>query len=174
MAATERPAKLARLTNMRRGLPYMSASAMSALLKDVKEQGLPEMIGRKDITAARVEAIQKADAPFGSLVQSVQVMGRNGKPMAVDIISPLAFLAHAFQQPGGFHDLMARRLQECPCSLESQWDFLLYSDEVTPGNPLGEARRKLWVMYRSFKQTGPIGCRKDNAGSQSCVSGHQW
>ena len=139
----------------------MSASAMSALLQDVKAQGLPEMIGRKDIKASRAEAIQEAGGPFGPLVQSVEVIGKSGKPMAVDIISPLAFLAHAFGQPGGFHDFMATRLQECPCSLESQWDFLLYSDEVTPGNPLGEARRKLWVMYWSFKQVGPIGLQKE-------------
>ena len=57
MTETDRPAKLARLTHIRRGLPYMSASAMSALLADVKESGVPEVHGRKNIRAARAAAI---------------------------------------------------------------------------------------------------------------------
>ena len=57
----ERPAKLARLTQMRRGLPYMSASAMAALLQDVKDSGMPELCGRKHIKASRVEAIKDAN-----------------------------------------------------------------------------------------------------------------
>lgn len=56
-----RPAKLARLTQMRRGLPYMSASAMAALLQDVKDSGMPELCGRKHIKASRVEAIKDAN-----------------------------------------------------------------------------------------------------------------
>lgn len=56
-----RPAKLARLTQMRRGLPYMSASAMAALLQDVKGSGMPELCGRKHIKASRVEAIKDAN-----------------------------------------------------------------------------------------------------------------
>ena len=45
MAESDRPAKQARLTQMRRGLPYMSASAMSALLKDVKEHMAEKILG---------------------------------------------------------------------------------------------------------------------------------
>ena len=161
MESTERPAKLARLTNMRRGLPFMTASAMAALLKDVKESGLPSVCGRKDIRASRTEAIALASGPFGPLIQSIQVIGKSGKPMSIDIISPVAFVAHAFGQPGGFHTFLARKLQQCPCSLGKQWNLLLYSDEVTPGNPLGEARRKLWVVYFSFKELGAVGLQKE-------------
>lgn len=162
MAESDRPAKLARLTQMRRGLPYMSASAMSALLKDVKETGMPEVHGRKDIRASRAAAIGLASGPFGSLIQPVEVFDKKGKPMVVDIISPLVFLTHAFGQPGTFHEFMLERLQQCPCSLESPWQLLLYSDEVTPGNVLGEARRKLWVIYTSFRQFGAIGLQKES------------
>ena len=156
----ERPAKLARLTQMRRGLPYMSASAMAALLKDVKESGVPELCGRKHIKASRVEAIQMAGGPFGPLIQSVEVIGKAGKPMSVDIISPLAFLAHAFGQGGSFHDFFIARLKQHPCTLEFQWHFILYADEITPGNPLGEARRKIWVMYWSFREMGGTALQK--------------
>lgn len=110
----------------------MSASAMSALLKDVKETGMPEAHGRKDIRASRTAAIQLASGPFGSLIQPVEVFDKKGKPMVLDIISPLVFVTHAFGQPGSFHEFM----------LDSPWQLLLYSDEVTPVNVLGEARRK--------------------------------
>ena len=54
----------------------MSASAMSALLKDVKETGMPEAHGRKDIRASRTAAIQLASGPFGSLIQPVEVFDK--------------------------------------------------------------------------------------------------
>ena len=156
-----RPAKLARLTQMRRGLPYMSASAMAALLQDVKGSGMPELCGRKHIKASRVEAIKDANGPFGPLIQSVEVSGKAGKPIKVDIISPIPFLAHAFGQAGSFHDFMKERLCKQPCTLDRPWHFILYADEVTPGNPLGEARRKLWVMYWSLREMGGLGLQKE-------------
>ena len=50
---TDRPAKLRRLEDIRRKLPYLSASALASLIKDFEDQGIPELSQRKHIQEAK-------------------------------------------------------------------------------------------------------------------------
>jgi len=45
-SSSSRPAKLQRLNEMRRSVPYVSKSALAAILDDVKTNGLPELRSR--------------------------------------------------------------------------------------------------------------------------------
>lgn len=40
--------------------------------------------------------------------------------------------------------------------MDSKWKWILYSDELTPGNALGDARRKILVMYYSWLELGGV------------------
>ena len=51
---------------------------------------------------------------------------------------------------------MHARLLAKPPSPEAPWNLILYSDEVTPGNPLSPANhRKYQAIYWSFLEFGP-------------------
>ena len=106
----ERAQKVARLSQMRRSLPHMSSSAMAALLKDIKDSGLPAVIGKKKIKEARSLAISQAEGPFGPLVQSFNAFTKDGKAIAIDILPPLVFISHAYSQPGGLYNLLDKKV----------------------------------------------------------------
>ena len=55
----ERKAKLARLNDFVRTKPACSASAMAAILKDVKQNGLPDLIDRNAIREARSDFVNE-------------------------------------------------------------------------------------------------------------------
>ena len=44
-----RPTKLARLQELKRTVPYVSKSALAAILQDIHEKGLPDLHSRKHI-----------------------------------------------------------------------------------------------------------------------------
>ena len=46
-SSSSRPAKLQRLNELRRSVPYVSKSALAAILEDVKTNGLPELAAQK-------------------------------------------------------------------------------------------------------------------------------
>jgi len=47
MAMDSRPEKLRKLQHLRQAIPYTSKSALEAILKHVKDEGLPELVDRK-------------------------------------------------------------------------------------------------------------------------------
>ena len=47
-AASGRPAKLQKLHDLRRGVPYVSKSALEGILKTIQEKGLPEVVHKGD------------------------------------------------------------------------------------------------------------------------------
>ena len=72
----------------------MSASALSALVKDMKDNGVPELSGRSHITEAKTAEIAKHDA-YGPLLQEVEVQGKAG-PMSVELVNLLTLLFAAY------------------------------------------------------------------------------
>ena len=51
--------------------------------------------------------------------------------------------------------MLKERLEAKPSSYEDPWRFIIYSDEVVPGNQLSfHNLRKCWVLYYSFMEFG--------------------
>ena len=147
----ERPAKLRRLNDFRRKLPHLTASALAAVLLAVSLEGLPDVFDRNSIRQSR-DQIGHVDAtPFGPVVQSITVFDTNDSPMDIPIANPFANLWTAIRTCSNFQALIMDRLLAKPCSYEQPWNLILYSDEVTPGNPLSTAnKRKIQAVYYSF------------------------
>ena len=75
MACMKRPAakrsrteQLGELESFRRNVPHVSASALSAITKEGKARGLPELDSRDDVRAARDAAVD-AETEYGPLYQ---------------------------------------------------------------------------------------------------------
>jgi len=159
--------KLRKLEQFRRRVPHASESALSAIIKDIRVHGIPELHLRKDFYNAKLNQIG-APTPYGPLNMEINVQGRKG-PMTLHNLNPLAMLYKAYHQGGGFTNMMDHRHSCQPSSPGRPWKLILYADEITPGNPLAtENKRKCWAVYASFVELGGILLQKET--SWLCIS----
>ena len=156
----ERAAKLRRLDRLRRKIPHVSASALSAILAEVASHGIPERRSRRDIGIARDEMVH-CDTPYGKLFMHVPVV-RGGAACTMLVINPIALLWKSFREGGGLTAHMTECLVKKPSSPEEPGGLIVYADEVIPGNALSfDNKRKLWAMYFSFCEFGPVALQRE-------------
>ncbi len=142
-----RPAKLRRLEDIRRNLPYLSASALASLIKDFEDQGIPELSQRKHIQEAKKVAVSKHHA-YGPLIGDIPMVYNDGSSKNMLVVNFLSWLQAAFGQGGSLTQLVKEKHAANPSSPSNCWKLLMYSDEVVPGNPLGHTQaRKIQVVY---------------------------
>lgn len=104
---------------------------------------------------AREEKLKEI-TPYGTMLHKLTCERTNGSTAALTIINPFAMLYVATLRCEGFARLLKAMCAAHPPSHESPWRFILYSDEVVPGNVLAPRNlRKVWVLYWSFMELGP-------------------
>ena len=158
-----REAKLRKLNDFRRQLPHVTASALAAILGEVAAHGVPESHSRQDLSSSTAAVMQEA-TPYGPLLIDVDVVGKDGSATKMLAINPLAMTYKAFAQGGSFTDLMLAKMRDAPPTPELPWQLILYADEVVPGNALShDNRRKVWVVYFSWMQLGPLVLQEEEA-----------
>ena len=149
----ESASKARKLNAFRRRLPHCSASALGAILNAVKDTGLPGgAVGRNAWRRARDD--QSSQSIHGcTLIENIIVKKANGQELSIPICNPFAFLCLAVRDCEQFSLFLLAKLQEHPSTPEAPWNLLLYSDEVTPGNPLATVNnRKFQAVYWSFME----------------------
>lgn len=161
--AEPRAAKLRRLEQFRRRVPYVSASALSAILAEVDRAGVPDARSRRDMRDARNLEVDDA-TPYGPLFHVSDLPAVNGGTIPLRIVHPLSFLWKAFNTCDPFASFIDSCLERTPCTPETPWNLILYSDEVTPGDCLvHDNRRKMQVVYFSFFEFGPAALSREDA-----------
>ena len=154
--AEPREAKLRKLDSFRRRLPHLSASALSQLLQELVRDpaAAPELYTRTAIRQAR-DTVNNDPTPFGPIHRSVNLHAVGGGYSKINVVHPLALLWNALTRSPEFSEFVRRRFDAVPSTPERPWSIILYSDEVTPGNPLSTSNeRKLQVIYFSFAEFG--------------------
>ena len=147
MAMDSRPEKIRKLQHLRKAIPYTSKTASEAILKHVKDEGLPELVDRKAMRDANRAIIHQCsgDRP---LLQTAELTTHDQKTLEVKFTDLATWIQGAYHMGGGFHELLSRTLAQHPVP-----HVLLYADEVTPGNVLAPVpSRKTWAIYGSFKE----------------------
>ena len=148
-----RKSLLKELDDFRRSVPYVSASALSAILKEAKKR-MPELDTASSFREAR-ELTVNEETPYGVLVVTLAVETTMGQMTELTIVNPFAQLWVATKRCEGFSTMLKERLDAKPSSYEDPWRFIIYSDEVVPGNQLSfHNLRKCWVLYYSFMEFG--------------------
>ena len=92
----EKRRKLDELERFRRRIPYTSASALSAVLQEVKRSGVPELDRRKDIREARDAAVG-TETEYGPVYAAVDLepsIGHEASHPKLNFIAPFALLSH--------------------------------------------------------------------------------
>ena len=151
----ERQAKQRKLNARRRAWPHVSASALAAILRSCKEEGVPEGgLGRNELRAAREMEMNEA-TPYGPIASSMTVHAKDRTSMTIPVANPFAYLWKAVKQSPGFARLLEQRCLEQPPSVDAPWHLVVYSDGVTPGDALTPLnRRKFQICYWSLLELG--------------------
>ena len=150
----DREAKLQRIEHIRRSLPHMSATALTAILKFAAENDVSEFktYHRSIWDTALAAALE--DTPYGPILLQLPVHTNDGEE-SLWMVNPLGYLHTVYQKPGGFQRLVKDTFFSMPCTPERPWRIVLYTDEVSPGNQLSVANnRKMWLVYFSFLEFG--------------------
>ena len=119
--------KKARLNALGRS-SYVSITAKSALLKQIREEGLPDAISSATFARAR-SATGSTQTSFGTIIQPLVLQLMAGDS-TVHIMHPLAMLHYMCLHCEVFRCLMAETIALAPPSPQSPLDLILYSDEI--------------------------------------------
>jgi hypothetical protein len=170
MLPPDKRARLFDLDAFRRRLPQVSQSALAALIRIVRDEGLPEMgDDRNNFTDAR-DAIVQAPTEYGPMLQTVRLVLKSGGDILIDVIHPLAFLWTAANQAGGFSAYLEALVRDDPPRADQPWRLLLYTDEITPGNAVSyNNKRKVHVLYWSMLSLGIYELSHEDAWFPMCT-----
>ena len=143
-------ARGAGIVELKSKLPYISQSAIAALLKVAKNMELPDACTRGNVRDARHEYLSQP-TPYGTIHQALALTDR----VSTEVQHPFAVLFHCAKPSPSFSSLLQRCLAKNPSDLDHKWRLILYSDEVSPGNQLAYVHaRKTWSVYWSFLEFG--------------------
>eukprot|EP00971_Amphidinium_carterae_P239319 4751070-Amphidinium_carterae.1 len=149
----EPPSKKAKVLSLQSRLPYISQSGLAALLREAKKCTLPSA-SRTDIRDARNSLTQET-TPYGCLHQIISLAMNDGAEFQLEVQSPFAMMYYLTLKSSSFGKLIQQAHMRLPSSPQSPWHFILYSDEVTPGNQLLHVNaRQLQVLYWSLLEFG--------------------
>ena len=153
-AMADRPGKIAKLQSLRSRLPYVSQSALSAILQLAAQEELPGSCSRKDVRRARDDTVKEL-TPYGSLHQTITLPASGGATVDIEVQHPFAMLWYSCARSKCFSDLIARTLASNPSTVDAPWQLVLYADEILPGNQLAyKNARKMWGIYWTILTLG--------------------
>ena len=150
----DRDVKLQRLEAFRRSKPHCSASALSQILTDIKQHGVPELTDRISMRQGR-DRVASLNTVYRPILKHMQLLDTSGASIDMPFACPFASLTYALAESPNFRKLVKQRLLLNPSTPEHPWTIVLYCDEVTPGNPLATLnKRRFHAFYWSFIELG--------------------
>ena len=132
----DRAAKLRSLDEFRRAVPHVSPPALSRIPEEAAS-GLSDRSAIRE--AGDVQLTQVT--PYGAVLDTLELRTVGDEVIPMTCINPFAQLYVAAEQCEGFADLLADRIRVHPPSDDSPWGFVIYADEVVPGNPMGGSQQ---------------------------------
>lgn len=136
---------------------FASVSALSEILKELKEHGMPENTSKSSIKRSRdAEFSDSSSTPYGSIMQRMEVgCNIDGMPLHFWYANPRATLYYFLRDCPRLETFLKQKLLEHPSTMAHPWSLVLYNDEVVGGNPLKhDNHRKLQAFYYSYLELG--------------------
>ena len=159
----QRDAHLVQLETFRRSLPHVSGSALSCILQEIEEQGMPTLKQRKHFQQARNYLLSKYNS-YGPLLTSISLECVNGSTIQIPCANFLSLLDACYRDESSMIELLHQTANRHHPSAVTPWHLIAYNDEVVAGNPLGaDTTRKMQLVYFSFAEIGPIQLSKEES-----------
>lgn len=142
---------------------YVSQSALSAILEEVRQNGIPDASSRSTIKRHRDTKIAEMTNQFGEMLVELEFecVDPKGKPLPnvkLPFIQPVVFLQHCVVHCPSFLKYFKDFLAGHGNSPNGPYELAVYADEVSPGNQLRhDAQRKCQIVYWTIKQGPAMG-----------------
>ena len=147
-ATKKRPAAQ-RLTDLQRG-SYASVRAISRLMREARDEGIPEYTSRTQMWKARNQ-VASTPTRFGPLVHELELPSGH----EVFVQNPMAMLDTCCREAPLFNQFLRNAHARTPSSMTNPWRIVMYFDEVGH-NPIGRDNRQLECVYWSFLELGMV------------------
>ena len=131
--SNDRPQKLARLQDLKGSVPYVSKAALAAILKNVKDKGLPPLHSRKHILES-TQAALKAGSRYGPLLQQLPTEHIDGSQGKIWVTIFWSYLAALCFEDGSYKDLLHSTAHSHGMDEDHPFQLCLYTDEVIRGS----------------------------------------
>ena len=141
--ALARRSSLQRINDFRASVPWLSPSALAAVLASAKQEPLPPAHRREVIRRARDDAVNTM-TPYGAVHKTIVVQPNSVEHVVVEVQCPWAMLWLLCRTSQSISCLVARTLDAPdgqPHSILNPWGLVIYNDEVTMGNQLRKDTR---------------------------------
>ena len=126
---------------------YVSQSGLAAILRSIREHGMPKATSRSSIKRARDAALPS------DIFSSMNIEMVSGEIKKFPIVSPLVLLGHLVAHVPSFARFFSGQLVKHPNNIDQKWRLVIYSDEIVPGNVIKPRNdRKLVALYFSFEE----------------------
>ena len=159
-AAPARDAVNSQICRLRATLPFVSQSALGALLKAAQREQLPNA-SRDRVRKARDESVFE-ETTHGPIHRAMSVATSDG-PVDLEVQSPQAMLTYFVASCPSFAARVEDAFRRRAPTPAAPWTIVLYTDEILPGNALAQtAHRKCWGWHWSILELGPaVLCNED-------------
>lgn len=147
------PLKARRLASIGSG-HYVSTNALEAIVKDIRQHGIPDASSASSIRRART-AVATWSTPYGPVLQSVDLILDDGTIFKLPYQHPMAAIHHAIETSPAFASMVLYAYRKQPCGILQPWRLIFYADEIVPGNQMKrDNKRKAWGIYVSIAEFG--------------------
>ena len=106
----DRATKLRRLNAFRRNKSFCSAVVLAQILKDIKDNGLPDLIDRHAMREARDFITMSSEGGYGPILRQVECRSIDGYPLILNVADPFATLTKAIEESSTFRAFLKTRL----------------------------------------------------------------
>eukprot|EP00438_Fugacium_kawagutii_P011637 Skav222051 [mRNA] locus=scaffold1020:518662:520062:+ [translate_table: standard] len=131
------------------GHSYVSQSGIVALLRSVKEHGLPEAISRPSLKRSREKAMMQ-QTPLGPLYTTIALACEDNETIHVPVANPLPLLWVTLQDNQAFSEWFWSVIDRQGICSTRPFRVIIYADEILPGDQLKATNsRKLVAFYWS-------------------------
>ena len=132
------------------GHSFVSQSGLVAVLKAVREHGLPDAISRPTLKRRRADAIPQ-ETPVGPLWGSIQLLCEDNNLLELPVCNPYALLYVTLANCTSFREYFEGVLESAGNSAATPFKIICYCDEILPGDQLKATNmRKMVAWYWSI------------------------
>ena len=153
-ASSARSAK--QLVELRRDA-FVTKSGLVSVLRNIKENGLPDSFSRPTQQRA-LEKLCFQPTAYGPILRTVQVPTKDGGPLDVWVQMPQAMLCASVRTSAPLREFLRDVLEDRPPSPDRKWSLIVYTDGVSPAMDYGKKKDKrgVDVIYWSFLELAPF------------------
>ena len=138
---------------------FVSQSGLVAVLKAVKEHGVPDAISRRTVKRRRIDALP-SQTPVGPLWTTIKLNCEENETMDVPVVNPYPLLYLMLERNDAFRQFFEEA--SAGQSVDNPLRVILYCDEILPGDQLKVTNmRKMVGWYWSVANfQSRLGCEQ--------------